>query len=413
MKILHTSDWHLGRSLYGKKRYAEFESFLNWLTETIKHEQADILVIAGDVFDTTTPSNRAQELYYQFLCQIATTTSCQHVVIIAGNHDSPTLLNAPKQLLRQLKIHVVGSISDNPTDEVLLLKDNAGNELAFICAVPYLRDRDIREVEDGESVEDKYKKIISGIRNHYALVCDIAKDQRQQLAKDIPIIGMGHLFTAGGKTESDDGVRELYVGALARVGYTDFPAELDYLALGHLHVPQVVGGQEHIRYSGSPIAMGFGEAIQQKVVLSVNFNNTTPQISAINVPKFQQLSRIQGDINSLEAQIKQMLQQKLSIWLEVSYTGQELVANLNERLHSLVQGSEVLLLRIFDRPMIARLTARDTTFAENIQDLTPEQVFQRCLDSSDTPELQQAGLLNSFHQILSEFYEQDSKADIV
>ena len=413
MKILHTSDWHLGRSLYGKKRYAEFESFLSWLITTIKQEQTDILLIAGDVFDTTTPSNRAQELYYQFLCQVAITTSCQHVVIIAGNHDSPTLLNAPKQLLRELQIHVVGSISDNLADEVLLLKDKADNELAFICAVPYLRDRDIREVEDGESIEDKYKKIISGIRKHYTEVCDIAKHQRQQLAKDIPIIGMGHLFTAGGKTESDDGVRELYVGALARVAYSDFPQELDYLALGHLHVPQIVSGQEHIRYSGSPIAMGFGEAAQQKIVLSVKFGANTPQFNAIAVPKFQNLARIKGDLNSLETQIKQMLHDELSIWLEVSYTGQELVVNLNERLHNLVYGSGVLLLRIFDRPMIARLTASSATYTESIQDLTPEQVFQRCLDSTDKPGQQQTELLDSFHQILNEFYEQDGKADIL
>jgi len=112
MKVLHTSDWHLGRSLYGRKRYDEFDKFLNWLVSIIEQEQVDILLIAGDVFDTSTPSNRAQELYYRFLCQVAT-SCCHYVVVIAGNHDSPTFLNAPKELLRALNVYVVGAMTEN------------------------------------------------------------------------------------------------------------------------------------------------------------------------------------------------------------------------------------------------------------------------------------------------------------
>ena len=95
MKILHTSDWHLGRTLYGRKRYEEFEAFLAWLTETIREREIDALLVAGDVFDTSTPSNRAQELYYRFLCRVVA-SHCRHVVVIAGNHDSPSFLNAPR-----------------------------------------------------------------------------------------------------------------------------------------------------------------------------------------------------------------------------------------------------------------------------------------------------------------------------
>jgi len=98
MKILHTSDWHIGRTLYGRKRYEEFEAFLVWLAGTIIQEQVDVLLVAGDVFDTSAPSNRAQELYYRFLCRIAA-SSCRHVVVTAGNHDSPSFLNAPRELL--------------------------------------------------------------------------------------------------------------------------------------------------------------------------------------------------------------------------------------------------------------------------------------------------------------------------
>ena len=124
MKILHTSDWHIGRTLYGRKRYDEFSQFLNWLADVIKRQKVDALLVAGDVFDTTTPSNRSQSLYYRFLCDIAA-SDCRHVVIIGGNHDSPSFLNAPRQLLKAINIDVMGAASENVEDEVLLLlKEN-------------------------------------------------------------------------------------------------------------------------------------------------------------------------------------------------------------------------------------------------------------------------------------------------
>ena len=147
MRLLHTSDWHIGRTLYGRKRYAEFEAFLNWLAETIQQHEVDALLVAGDIFDTSAPSNRAQELYYRFLCRVAA-SNCRHVVVIAGNHDSPSFLNAPKELLRALDVHVIGSACENPADEVLVFADAQGAPELIVCAVPYLRDRDIRVAED-------------------------------------------------------------------------------------------------------------------------------------------------------------------------------------------------------------------------------------------------------------------------
>ncbi|PJA65769.1 MAG: exonuclease sbcCD subunit D, partial [Piscirickettsiaceae bacterium CG_4_9_14_3_um_filter_43_564] len=232
MKILHTSDWHLGRSLYGRKRYEEFSSFLDWLAQTIEDEKVDALLVAGDVFDTSTPSNRAQELYYRFLCRVAA-SCCRHVVVIAGNHDSPSFLNAPKELLRALNVYVVGSMTEALEDEVFVLRAEDNPE-AIVCAVPYLRDKDIRTVEPGETIDDKNAKLVEGLKNHYADVCGIAEQKRAEFKSTghdgIPIVAMGHLFTAGGKTVDGDGVRELYVGSLAHVGEEVFPSSIDYLA---------------------------------------------------------------------------------------------------------------------------------------------------------------------------------------
>jgi len=305
MRVLHTSDWHIGRTLYGRKRYEEFESFLTWLAETIQQNRIDALLVSGDVFDTSAPSNRAQELYYRFLCRVAASV-CRHVVVVAGNHDSPSFLNAPKELLKALDVHVVGSSTENTEDEVLVLRNEQDAPELIVCAVPYLRDRDIRVAEAGESVEDKERKMIEGIRNHYATVAALAEQKREELGADIPIVGTGHLFTAGGQTVDGDGVRELYVGSLAHVTAGIFPASFDYLALGHLHMPQKVNGSETIRYSGSPLPMGFGEAKQQKSVCQVEFHSTAASVQLIDVPVFQELECVTGDWDAISSRILEL-----------------------------------------------------------------------------------------------------------
>ena len=275
LTLLHTSDWHLGRRLYGKPRYDEFKQFLDWQLQTIREQQVDVLLIAGDVFDTTTPSNQAQNLYYNFLSQVCH-THCRHVIIVAGNHDSASFLDAPKQLLKAFNIHIIGSMTDNLADEVITLFDQTGKPELIVMAVPYLRDRDVRTVGSGERLDDKERKLAQGIQAHYQAITEIALQQQAKLPAThhcrIPMVATGHLFTVGGQTAEGDGVRDLYVGSLGSIGAEIFHPHIDYVALGHLHIPQVVGGQARVRYSGSPIAMGFGECGQQKQVHLVRFD---------------------------------------------------------------------------------------------------------------------------------------------
>ena len=275
LTLLHTSDWHLGRRLYGKPRYDEFKQFLDWQLQTLREQKVDVLLIAGDIFDTTAPSNQAQNLYYDFLSQVCD-TDCRHVIIVAGNHDSASFLEAPKQLLKAFNIHIIGSMTDTPTDEVITLSDKSEQPELIVMAVPYLRDRDVRTVGHGERLDDKERKLTQGIKAHYAQIADIAIAQQAQLhakyKRSIPIVATGHLFTVGGQTMEGDGVRDLYVGSLGSIGAEIFHPQIDYVALGHLHIPQAVGGQPHIRYAGSPIAMGFGESRQQKQVHLLRFD---------------------------------------------------------------------------------------------------------------------------------------------
>jgi len=417
MKFLHTSDWHLGRSLYGRKRYDEFSAFLDWLAKTIEEEEVDALLVAGDIFDTSTPSNRAQELYYRFLCRVSA-SCCRHIAVIAGNHDSPSFLNAPKELLRALNVYVVGAMTENPEDEVIVLHDEQDRPQAIVCAVPYLRDKDIRTVEPGETIDDKNTKLIEGMKNHYADVCAIAEQKRSAFGKTghmgIPIVAMGHLFTAGGKTVDGDGVRELYVGSLAHVGKDVFPSSIDYLALGHLHVPQCAGNMENIRYSGSSLPMGFGEAKQQKSVVIMNFKPQTTQsdvsINIKKIPCFQPLVRIIGSLDDIHARLEQLKQDNSTAWLEIEYTGTDIIGNLWEMLDDTMADSPMEILRIKNKRVIDRVIS-NLTEAETLDDLDTGDVFKRCLDAFDVLPEDRNELTASYNEIITGLLEEDRNAE--
>ncbi len=469
MRVLHTSDWHIGRTLYGRQRYDEFEQFLQWLATTIDTEKIDVLLVAGDIFDTSTPSNRSQELYYRFLKRIAHNAhdahdahdahtahnahnahtahnahnahtahtahdahTCRHVIITGGNHDSPTFLNAPKTLLRGLNIHVVGSA--NLSDEVIVLRNAAGVPEGIVCAVPYLRDRDIRTVEDSESVESKAMKVVSGIKRHYHDVCRSAEQLRSELESlsgtvAIPIIGMGHLFAAGGRTTEGDGVRDLYissqvVGGLAQISATDFPTSMDYLALGHLHAPQSVGGMEHIRYSGSPLPMGFGEAKQTKSIVVVEFGSSSsePLIRELPIPCFQPLECITGSVEFICNRIGQLKESGSRAWLEVEYSGSDTIPPHSSVLQSVVlealQGSAMELRRIKNRALMRAVHARTTNVEPPVLDsLSTYEVFAMRLDAHEAlvGELLHKGhrdeLLDMFDEIVRGLEEEDVNAE--
>jgi len=412
MRILHTSDWHLGRSLYGRKRYDEFTAFLNWLIQTINDKEIEALLVAGDVFDTSTPSNKAQELYYKFLTQVSN-TCCRHVVVIAGNHDSPSFLNASKELLRVLNIYVVGSMAEDLNDEVIVLQKDEQPE-AIICAVPYLRDKDIRTVEPGETIDVKNTKLVEGLKKHYADVCSIAEQKRTEFKNSghegIPIVGMGHLFTAGGKTIDGDGVRELYVGSLAHVNEEVFPSSIDYLALGHLHVPQAVGSADHIRYCGSPIPMGYGEATQEKKVVLIEFNKSTPKIQELLVPCFQQLVRIVGSLDDIHAKLEELKNEESAAWLEIEYTDSDIIGNLREMLDEALLGSAMEIRRIKNKRVMDQVI-NSIAEDETLGDLDSKDVFIRCMDAVEVPDEYREELKTSYDEIIKSLHEDDVNAE--
>lgn len=413
MKVLHTSDWHLGRSLYGRKRHGEFAAFLEWLADTINKEQIDVLIVAGDVFDTMLAPNQSQQQYFDFLKTINKSEHCNNIVIVGGNHDSPSFLDAPAGYLAGDNIHIVGAAKGDIEQEVLTLIDNNQQPLAIIAAVPYLRDRDVRTAELGEGFDEKSQKLLEGIRYHYSQVCEIAQSKQKELAKkdiDVPIIATGHLFAAGGAVTKDDGVRDLYVGTIAGIDKSIFPEFIDYVALGHLHVPQKVGGENHIRYSGSPIPMGFGEATQQKQVVVIDFEaKKTPDIREVHIPCFQKLVSIKGDMNVITNQINLLKNDAQSILVEIEYNGDEIIHDLNERINALIEGSNLEVLKIANTRLLNEILSYDGEELD-IESIDVKGIFDLCLKANNTAPDDAELMRSAYQEILNDIHETDENA---
>ncbi len=396
MKILHTADWHIGKKLYGNQRFTEHKAFLNWLTEYLENERINGLIVAGDIFDTANPSEQSRTLYTQFLaraCKI-----CDWIIITAGNHDSPSVLNGPKELFSLLNIHVVGKKNNSPEDEIIEIKDNKGKTKAYIAAVPYLRDRDLRQSVAGETEKDKEQKLRAGIKAHYDNLADIII--KKQNSSKIPTIAVGHLYAAGCSPENEgDGVRDLYVGGLGHVSAQTFSHTYDYVALGHIHVPQRVNKQNHIRYSGSPIPMGYGEANQQKILIQLEYTeDLSLNIQEIKIPTFQELIRIKGDLENIKQQIKQLITSKSNAWLEIIYTGQKHQGNLRSDILNTVEDSNIEILKIANHTIKQR-SLNQTDPQEELKQLTPIEVFKRCLTDHEVAEDEQPALTAAYQQI--------------
>lgn len=397
MRLIHTSDWHLGHRFHGRRRHEEQARFLDWLAGLIEEQGIDVLLVAGDIFDTTAPGSRALTLYYRFLHRLAG-SPCRHVVLIGGNHDSPALLEAPRELLRQLQIHVVGSIGDTPDKEILLLRDQDDRPELLVGAVPFLRDRDIRTASVGESLEEKGLVLQQGIREHYQQVCQAADRMRREIDPALPLVVMGHLFAAGGRTVEGDGVRELYVGGLSRIDGGSFPDTIDYLALGHLHLAQQVAGAATRRYCGAPLPMSFNEADQRKQILLVRSQGRAMEAEPILVPSFQQLISMRGDVPALLDGLAQLQAAASSAWLELHYEGEAVVPDLREQMLRAVAGSTLAILRIRNN-RIYDYALQQAQEAESLDDLSVTEVFERCLEAGKLAEGQRQLVRGAFAEI--------------
>lgn len=401
LRILHTSDWHLGQFFIGKSREAEHRAFFRWLCDTIQVRQIDVLLVAGDIFDTTTPPSYARELYHQLIVDLQPLGV--QLVVLGGNHDSVAVLKESAELLRCLNTTVVPGYVSDPSQHLLVLKNREGVPAAVLAAVPFLRPRDLSQRDDfrssaGVEAGEKQLQLQQQISVVYQELYQAAQTLASELSPDtpLPLVATGHLTTVG--ASSSESVREIYIGTLDAFAASGFPP-FAYIALGHIHQAQKVGGTEHIRYSGSPLALSFDEARQQKYCLEVTLNVADVTVEALPLPCFQPLLSLKSDLASLPALLAPALQNLSDgqrLWLELVLTGDSaLLSDVQIQLEQLLAALPIDLLRLRRQRPTDVATIADSGLS--LQELTPADVFAARLVQEDiTAELQTR--LQQLHQ---------------
>ena len=284
MKIIHTADWHIGQRLHERSRLDEHEQFLDWLLETIQRRKVDLLLVSGDIFDTSLPSAEATNLYYRFLYRLYDETDA-YAVITAGNHDSPRHLEAPQEFLKMGRIYVVG-LSVEAAECVFPFPPD--DPRVMVAAVPYLSESDLRHLSY-EAEAEKNERYREWLKAFYA-------DCVSCMPAELPKVLMGHLFVQGGKVT--DSERNIQIGGATAIHASDFPDGVNYVALGHLHRPQAIKGAAYpIRYSGSPIPLRFNESNYRKAVylLELSDDGMLALDETIEIPVFKELCTVEGN----------------------------------------------------------------------------------------------------------------------
>ncbi|MBV6655183.1 MAG: exonuclease SbcCD subunit D C-terminal domain-containing protein [Mameliella sp.] len=400
MKIIHTSDWHLGQKLLHNDREQEHRLALQWLLETIRKEKADGLIVAGDIFDIGNPPNYARSLYYQFLRNLLN-TECRHVVITGGNHDSPAMLNAPRELLQALNVHVIGAAGEGPEDEVVVWKSPEDEIEVIIAAVPFLRDRDIRYSVAGETGLERVAQIKTEIRKHYGRVADHIAGHYDTAS--VPVICTGHLYASGASASGKQD--NIYIGNTENIDAQHFPDLFDYVALGHIHRAQKVGGLEHVRYSGSLIPLSFSETQDEKGVYVLEWEGKKLEtVRTVGVPTFRRLKQISGSLEEVKNAIERFVAKERAgdePWIEVLVDLDRVVPELSRVLQDIVDesGGGASILKIQ-----ARYPNRESYTEQDVPDLDSleaEAVFRMKCEQYGSPPDQMDELLATFRELQS------------
>lgn len=400
MKILHTADWHLGKKLHKYDLHEDHKLFLDWLIATIQEREIDVLLIAGDIFDLANPPAEARMLYYWFLRQMIV-QKCK-IIITGGNHDSVSMLNAPKDILAMLDVIVIGGVTPNIEDQIIDLKE------VIVCAIPYLRDADLRQPVEGETPSGRIEAVRNGIKNHYDQLANICHER----FPGIPVIAMGHLYANG--SIGSESEREIQIGNLASFEGSDFSELLDYVALGHIHRPQRVSGKEHIRYSGSPIALSFSEKSDLKVIteLEVKHGKIT-RIEDILIPKNRLLKKISGDFEKVKSQLSSFQNEcLLKAFLEIEVIEELhnplLTRELNDIIAVFEDDNAIVLKHRITFKNEVQSTEELFYEGEHIDDINETEILKRRLEKeSGLSEEHQALLMEAFTELLQKVKEEN------
>ena len=407
LKICHTADWHLGHTLHGHGRDYEHERFLAFLADSLEQEACDALIVAGDVFDTANPPASAQALFFFFLAEVRRRLPRLDVLIVAGNHDSAARLSAPGPVLRALGVHIVGNVPRagssgrapvDPESLLVPLRDRGGEIAAWVAAVPFLRPSDLPVLDEGDA-------LIEGVRAVYDTVLDAA---RARLRKGQALLATGHCHMVQARA-SELSERRILGGLSHALPIDLFPADVAYVALGHLHFPQAVGDAEHVRYSGSPIPLSMPEEGYPHQVRIVRFEDgELAGQRELRIPRAVEVLRIPREgPQELEAVLAQLAQLDLPTpsdarahpFLEVRVRLSEPVLDLRQRIEGALGGRPARLVKITIELAGSEKPLPELEQRRDLADLTLDDVFARCYDRKygGEPALE---LVAAFHEVV-------------
>ncbi|MBD3240412.1 MAG: exonuclease subunit SbcD [Chitinivibrionales bacterium] len=371
MKLIHTGDWHLGATLHGRSRIQEHQRFLTWLHRRVVQERIDVLLVAGDVFDTAAPDPATLALFRRFLESIVD-SPCRLVAIVAGERDTPGVLGTPHELLSRPEVQVFSRMADNPADEVLVVGDPDGRAELVLCAVPFSHGR---------------QPTAEAIQEHCAAVIDAAGRVRSGLSRSVPCIVMGHLQidTASGTGPAP----------LPPVPATIFPPSVAYAALGHVHASQAFGEGECGYYCGSPVALSFAETGGPHGIVEVELDSGSRRVSRIPVPSQHELIQIRGTVDQTVQHIGRLVERNAHAWVEVIVRGELDTEQLRPQIQQMLAGSTLEVIRL----------SRELTEApaESQLPVPPNQPLdaplKRLLDAQNVTEKERRVLLETFSSI--------------
>ncbi|NLR90878.1 exonuclease subunit SbcD [Flammeovirga agarivorans] len=411
MKILHTADWHIGKRLHNYSLSDDFERFSTWLQSYILAEKIDVLLLAGDVFDTGYPSLSSQQQYFNCIATLKKKAPHLHIIITDGNHDSTTALNAPKELLKYFDVQIRSGLTSSPEDEIVEIKEDDGTINCVICAVPFLRDRDIRKLVDQSDYDDRINAVKEGIKQHYQELAELVKTRVYKA----PVIAMGHLYTHGVSSDQSS-EREIQMGHQAGVEGNIFSKEFDYVALGHIHSAQQIKGQVPIFYSGSPFPLSFSERNYEHGVRQLEFTDGELTSKKIAIPKFRRLIKIKGTLDDVRTKLfsidteegmlnnlieLEIIEEKYNPTLHIDI---EELMNEHEKNFSTHQSIIIKHRFSFNKEIKSASEMYDESV--DINDLTPYDVFKQRLDQEDKIQIEE-GLKQQLLDAFLTINEQD------
>jgi len=406
VKLLHTSDWHLGHTLHGLSRDLEHAVFLGWLLDALEERATDALIVAGDVFDSANPPASAQRLFFRFLADARRRCPGLDVVVVAGNHDSASRLEAPRPLLDGFGIHVVGALARtedghlDPARLLVPLRARGGETGAWCLAVPFLRPVDLRTLDSGEG-----DPLVEGVR---AVYDEAVERAGERLSPGQALIATGHLYMQDGRI-SELSERKILGGNQHALPADLFDPRVTYAALGHLHLAQPVGGRETVRYCGAPLALSLDEGGYPHQVVEVELEaGGVSRIEPLRTPRTVEIVRVPGgDHAPLEAVLDALKELDLNAdlaperwpYLEVRPRLERPEPGLRRQVEEALAGRPVRLLKISPVYAGTRQPLAEVTPVRTLQEITPDEVFRlrhvQCYGGEPAPEL-----LDAYHAIL-------------